>query len=90
MSIRVPIDRTFQLFRHNQSRKSEPCARVSAQEALYLIDCRMARRLSKYQLVLAEPKDLKLRDESCKITENTILMAIDGSAEHKAMIEAWA
>lgn len=91
MAIRVsPVDRTFQLFRHNQSRHTAPCARLSAKDAQYLLDCKFARRLSKYQIVLSAPKTLELRGESCKITLHTILAAISGSERHKEMIEAWA
>lgn len=89
-TIRVPLDRTFQLFRHDQDFRREPCARLSREDAQYLIDCGLAWRRSKYQVILKPATPLKLRGESCKITLETILKAISGSQAHKAMIEAWA
>lgn len=85
-----PIDRTFQLYRYNQDRHTEPCARVSREDASYLLSCGFAKRLSKYQLVLAKHEDVvKLRGESCSIKESTILQALNGSEHHRAIIESW-
>jgi len=90
-AIRVPRqERMFQIFRHNQSRKSNPLDHISAKDAQNLIDEGSAKRLSKWQIVLVKPTPLKLRGPSANIRESTILAALMGSQYHRSLIEAWS
>ena len=89
--IRVPREeRMFQVYRHNQSRKTNPLCAVSAKEAQQLLDEGSAKRLSKWQIVLVKPLPLKLRGPSANIRESTIIAALMGSQYHRSLIEAWA
>lgn len=90
-AIRAPrTERMFQVYRHDQSRKTNPHDVVDAATATYLLDCKFAKRLSKWQIVLAKPLPLQLRGPSANIRESTIIAAVSGSRYHQSLIQAWA
>lgn len=87
---RERIVRHVRCYSVNQDLRGEPASYLPEREAQDLVEAGFARAVNRGKAIqLIDRKPLRLRDESCRPTEDTMDRFVDGAEGAMAVIEGW-